>query len=377
MQNPTVAEQTMVVTTDVLKRVTQILTIMEKQHITLSDLENQLNGTGEIQHGPIIQEAVAPQVQYIQIGKPKLSPLAIGEAWAEYIAAEVVAKGMATSTIENWNWNRRVVMEYCNGGSNKHGLQGKEIVDIQDVTLEDMIDFRKYLNGWLAQDVVRIITTRFCKVARWCGMRGYNVLNTEFVGMPKHQKRRVQFLTYDEVRDFIEVVKQPHRNLTEAGRLRNVAICEVLFSSGARISEVMNLNKDSIKNKTFLISETKSKNSREAYISDRAERAINAYLEERGHDKCPALFISTQDTVRYKAGSVRRFFRNACNDSRFTKVHPHTFRHSFGTYMLLNKVDLITIAHMMGHESVQTTQIYTHVTNPQVREAYERVMAHV
>ncbi len=366
-------------TAESLMRAAQIVMIMEKEGITFTELENQLSGARRVPRdniSPIIQ-TLEPQIKYVQVDKTKLPPLTVADAYMDYIAAEVVAKGMALETINNWNWDKRVTVEYCAGATNKHGLQGKEIHDVQDIDMDYMIDFRKYLAAYLAQDTVRQIMTRFCKVIRWCGARGYTVMNTEFVGLPKHQKRRVQFLTLDEVRDFIEVVKRPHRNLTEAGRLRNVAICEVLFSSGARISEVMNLNKDSIKNHCFLISETKSKNSREAYISDRAEKAIATYLEERGHDKCPALFMSTQDMVRFKAGSVRRFFRNACEDSRFKSVHPHTFRHSFATYMLLNKVDLITIAHMLGHESVQTTQIYTHVTNPQVREAYEQVMAHV
>lgn len=64
--------------------------------------------------------------------------------------------------------------------------------------------------------------------------------------------------------------------------------------------------------------------------------------------------------------SVRHFFKKACRDSDFCKIHPHTMRHSFATYLLEKGVDIVSIANFLGHENLQTTQLYTHVSSPKL-----------
>lgn len=207
-------------------------------------------------------------------------------------------------------------------------------------------------------------------------MRGYDVIKAKFINLPQHEKHEVKCLSLEDVREFIELVGQPHENLSEQGRLRNVAICEILFSSGVRISELLRLNRGDIKNRTFRVIQGKSKTGRPCFISRRAERALNAYLKTRV-DRCKALFISTQEDKRLSANTVRHVFQYVCKHSRFEGVHPHTLRHSFATYMLNSGVDLVTISKMLEHEDVQTTQIYTHVFNPQLKATHDKVMARV
>lgn len=140
---------------------------------------------------------------------------------------------------------------------------------------------------------MRKALTALRRLPQWCDIHGYSVLNPGLIGLPKHEKRDIKFLTPTEVRDFIDVVKMPRLNLTEQARLRNVAICEVLFASGIRVSELVKLDRNSIKNKVFNVS-GKSKYSRECYINDRAEKALDEYLATRVDNCTLCLYLRKQ-----------------------------------------------------------------------------------
>lgn len=318
---------------------------------------------------------VAPQFQLVQVAKPKTERMTVAKAFDEYINAEVIPSGMAANTVKHWKYMKLLAVNYCSGEPNRHGFVGKKVEAIQDLELDDVIKYREYLCQWIRQDGVRKALTALRKLLQWLDMCGYEVLNPGFIGLPKHEKRQIEWLSREEVRDFIDIVKMPRMNLCEQARLRNVAICEVLFSSGIRVSELIKLDRDSIKNRKFVIS-GKSKNSRPCFISKRAEKALNEYLATRV-DHCCALFISTQEDKRMTDQSVRHFFKKACRDSDFCKIHPHTMRHSFATYLLEKGVDIVSIANFLGHENLQTTQLYTHVSSPKLQLTHDRIMARV
>lgn len=308
----------------------------------------------------------------IQMTKIRTRVLSVGDAFNQYIQDQVIAAGMATGTIRHWEYMQKMAMDFCSGEPNKHGFVGRKITDIQDFGIDDVTAYRIHLSKWVRPDTVRKALTALRRLLQWCDIHGYNVLNPGLIGLPKHEKREIKFLSREEVRDFIDIVKLPRLNLSEQGRLRNIAICEVLFASGIRVSELIKLDRKSIKNKTFVIS-GKSKNSRECYITERAEKALNEYLATRV-DNCPAMFISTQADVRMSDQTVRNIFKRACLESDFVGVHPHTLRHSFATYLLSRGVDLMTISTLLGHDNVQTTQLYTHVTNRTAQIAYNVAM---
>lgn len=311
----------------------------------------------------------------VQMAKLRTRDLPVGSAFDQYIQDEVICAGMATGTIRHWEFMKKLATDFCSGEPNKHGFSGRKIDDIQDFGIDDVTAYRIHLSKWVRPDTVRKALTALRRLLQWCDIHGYSVLNPGLIGLPKHEKRDIKFLTPEEVRDFIDVVKMPRLNLTEQARLRNVAICEVLFASGIRVSELIKLDRNSIKNKVFNVS-GKSKYSRECYINDRAEKALNEYLATRV-DNCTAMFISTQADVRMSDQSVRNIFKRACLDSDFVGVHPHTMRHSFATHLLSQGVDLMTIAMILGHDNVQTTQLYTHVTNRMAQRAYDAVMKHM
>lgn len=349
---------------------------LEKEGLTITDLINTARARKMGANAGVSVSAPAPEVVYVTSDKPKLPPLSIAKAYEEYIKSQVIAQNMTEKTIRHWQYMARLTVAFFSGEANEHTRAHKPVLSLQELTYDDTLDFQRYLASWLRPDTVRVAMTRLRCVVEWCDMRGYEVIKAKFINLPKHEKREAKCLSLEEVREFIEEVGKPRQNLTEQGRLRNIAICEILFSSGVRISELLRLNRNSIKNRTFQVVQGKSKEGRPCFISRRAERALNAYLKTRV-DHCKALFISTEEDKRLSAGTVRHMFHYICDHSRFEGVHPHTLRHSFATHLLTNGVDLVTIARMLGHEDVQTTQIYTHIFNPQLKAAHDRVMARV
>ena len=177
----------------------------------------------------------------------------------------------------------------------------------------------------------------------------------------------------------------------EVARLRDSAILELLFSSGVRISELVQLK---TKQMNFERGEFtvrgKGDKLRLVFMSGEAIRALQLYLMKR-HDNNPALFVShskigntierqiesiggsKENVPGLTARSVQRLVKKyAMLAGIMHKVTPHTFRHSFATDLLQNGADIRSVQTLLGHASITTTQIYTHVTNSQLREVHKK-----
>lgn len=284
----------------------------------------------------------------------------VSEAFNLYRRAEVMAAGLSSKTDESYVYAGKLAKNFLGD------------VDVTTVTAEDVRSYYEHLLGWQKPDTARGNIVCLRAVFRMLKRQKYDVIDPDEIKVPRREKREINYLTEAEVMEFIDVVGEKQRGYSELNRLRNIAIVEVLFASGIRVSELCRLNRNSIKNRQFVVV-GKSKDPRPCYISERAENAIQKYLERRT-DNCPALFVSNQNERRITPGNVRRVFQNACNRSDFVDVHPHTIRHSFATYMLEKGVDLRYIGDFMGHQSLDTTKIYTHYTNPKLRAIYDVAM---
>lgn len=284
----------------------------------------------------------------------------VSEAFDLYRRAEVVAGGLSRKTFESYIYSEKLAM----------GFFGD--VPISKIQAMDVRDYYDHLLTWQKPDTARgnIICIR--SVLRYCKRKGEDVMDIEDIKIPKRQKREIHYLTPPEIDEFIDVVATPTRGYAEINRLRNVAIVELLWATGLRVGELCKLNRNSIRNRQFTMV-GKSKAPRVCFINDRAEAALKAYLAKRT-DKCEALFVANQTERRITTGGVQRIFKCACDKSDFDDVHPHTIRHSFATFMLERNVDLRYIADLLGHESLDTTKIYTHYANPKLRMVYENAM---
>lgn len=154
--------------------------------------------------------------------------------------------------------------------------------------------------------------------------------------------------------------------------LRDKAILELLFSTGLRVSELTSLNRDSLDlaRDEFSV-RGKGEKVRLVFLSPNAKTAINMYLEKRG-DIEEALLVNTKkEPARLTPRQIQRLIRfYAAKAGIAKKVTPHTLRHFFATDLLINGADLRSVQALLGHSSISTTQIYTHLTDKALREVH-------
>lgn len=285
----------------------------------------------------------------------------IKEAFAYYIDSEIVVGGLSKKTQETYFYASKLVVAFFGD------------VLLSSLRLEDVRDFYKHLLTWQKPDSARANLICLRAVIRLFKNLGEPVMDPSLIKTPKREKRLIQYLTNHEMIEFIAVVGQKRRGYAEINRLRNKAIIELLYATGMRVGELCSLNRNSIKDRQFTII-GKSKNPRICFITEHVENSINEYLNLR-EDNERALFISNQTKNRITPSNIREVFKNACARSDFKGVHPHTIRHSFATYLLSREVDLRYISALMGHESLDTTKIYTHYSNPKLKTVYENAMS--
>lgn len=293
-------------------------------------------------------------------GGERFYQMLISEAYDLYRKSEIIAGGLSNKTFESYFYGEKLAVKYFSD------------VDITSLTPADVRGFYDHLLSWQKPDTARCNIVCLRAVIKLCWRNGLPVINPDLIKVPKREKRVIQYLTEPEIDAFIEVVGQRRKGYAEINRLRNIAIVELLSATGLRVSELCRLNRDSIKERQFTVV-GKSKSPRICFITKRAEQALESYLSAR-NDNNRALFVSNETGERITTGTVRRIFQNACNRSEFNGVHPHTIRHSFATTLLSHEVDIRYISDLMGHESLDTTKMYTHFTNPKLRSIYEMAM---
>ena len=161
--------------------------------------------------------------------------------------------------------------------------------------------------------------------------------------------------------------------------LRDKAILELLFSTGLRVSELCNLNHDSVNlNKDEFSVRGKGEKVRLVFLSSEAKSAVKTYLNKRT-DMEEAMFINLKNKANNNDSSDRLTPRSVERIIKFyaikvgisKKVTPHTLRHSFATDLLQNGADIRSVQMMLGHSSISTTQIYTHVTDEHLRDIHK------
>ncbi|HEX9059135.1 MAG TPA: site-specific tyrosine recombinase/integron integrase [Clostridia bacterium] len=201
------------------------------------------------------------------------------------------------------------------------------------------------------------------------------VMSPEKIELPRTHSRSPKFLDSRQVEKLLAMpdIKTPWG-------LRDRTILELFFSTGLRVSELFRLNRDSVNlaSREFSIVGKGSK-TRLVFISDEAAKWIAKYLEIR-KDNFKPLFIrysreinTDGEKMRLSVSSIERMVKSYI---RFAGISvdatPHTLRHSFASDLLRNGANLVQIQHMLGHSNIATTQIYTHVTNDELRNAHKQ-----
>lgn len=203
-------------------------------------------------------------------------------------------------------------------------------------------------------------------------------LDSNKVELAKQEPRQVSFLEGYDLAAFLQAPLSA-KNSSKLVKLRDRAILELLFSTGLRVSELarLRINDINLKKPEFTIRGKGSK-LRLVFLSDDAKSAIRGYLEAR-QDTEPFLFIghgkiNKESSQQYglTPRSIERLVEKYALMAGITKrVTPHTLRHSFATDLLIGGADIRSVQQLLGHSSITTTQVYTHVTDQQLRQVYQ------
>lgn len=294
------------------------------------------------------------------------------ELISDFIESLEVERGRSQKTAENYYLYLQRLIEFA----------GDEPITILNAEL--VRKWRLWLNRYKSQngETLSTLTQSYHLIAlrsflTYCSKRGIETLTPEKIELPKVRRKQVSFLSSGEVVRLIEAVDTN----SETG-LRDRAIIELLFSSGLRVSELVNLNRNHInlKRGEFTV-RGKGQKDRPVFISPEASEWLASYLTTRNDSYIP-LFIRYTGTapadkrgedMRLTARTIQRLVSKYALIAGITKhVSPHTMRHSFATDLLMNGADLRSVQGMLGHSNIATTQVYTHITDPHLREVHQR-----
>lgn len=210
---------------------------------------------------------------------------------------------------------------------------------------------------------------------RWLIKNDYTVMSPDKIDLPKVSERQVKFLSGEQVD---RILNAP--SLSTIQGKRDKAILETLFSTGLRVSELCGLNRDKVNLETREFGVVgKGGKARVVFLSARAVKYLDEYLKNRD-DHFKPLFIhhkgksdptTPDEKMRLTPRSVQRMIKKYGEKMKLpVDVTPHVMRHSFATDLLMAGADLRSVQEMLGHKNVSTTQIYTHVTNKQLKDIH-------
>ena len=302
----------------------------------------------------------------------------------EYLEIE---KGRSENTLRNYDFYLRRFAKFA------------KITNPEKITYDLVRKYRLWLNRYsdkktgqqLSQKTQNFHLIALRSFLKYLSRQDIQSLRAEKIELAQQSQAQINFLDGDDLDRLLEApLKSDAR---EIARLRDKAILETLFSTGLRVSELCKLTKETVnlKKDEFTI-RGKGNKLRLVFLSDRAKQAIKNYLDKRvdvsidlfvAHDRAKPARRSLgeggksqsrkqQKSAALTARSVQRIVEKYARAAGITKeITPHTLRHSFATDLLSGGADIRAVQSMLGHESITTTQIYTHVTNKRLKDVHK------
>jgi len=300
----------------------------------------------------------------------------LGDLIQDFLEYCEIERGHSELTIRNYEHYLARFLEFLENSRSSN-------VTPKSITNDKIRSYRLYLNRLpgTEDESMKRITQNYHLIAiraflKYLAKRDIESLSPEKIELIDAKRKQVGFLDSKEIESLLSAPRQFAKKPEVLAR--DEAILELLFSTGLRVSELCNLNRGQINTtKGEVAVRGKGGKDRVVFISPSAASAIGAYLKNRKDDWEP-LFIhygglkdSEGEYMRLTPRSIQRLVANYAALAGITKkVTPHILRHSFATDLLFNGADLRSVQEMLGHSSITTTQMYTHVTNKQLKEVH-------
>ena len=296
----------------------------------------------------------------------------LAQDFLDYLEIE---KGRATNTVGNYKFYLKRFFIWAN------------ITDPGQIDQNVVRNFRLWLNRQkdAAGQLLKKNTQNYHLIAlraflKYLAKRDIKTLAPEKIELAKMPDRQIEFLEGSDLENFLqgpEKVEQP-----TIIKLRDKAILETLFSTGLRVSELASLKIEAVNlNKDEFTVRGKGAKLRVVFLSNQAKHFLKQYLAARkdmsayiftNHDKAGKKRNKSKDDKGLTPRSVQRIVQKYAKIAGITKkITPHVLRHSFATDLLTGGADIRSVQAMLGHSSITTTQIYTHITDKQLREVYK------
>ena len=283
-----------------------------------------------------------------------------------------IEKGRSLKTVENYDRYLNRFFSYA------------KISNAGEITEDAIRNYRLWLNrqpttnnkqpttGTLKKNTQNYYLIALRAFLKYLSARGVVSLSAEKIELAKVSERSLDLISSEELE---RLLSAPEGNSIKP--LRDKAILELLFSTGLRVSELCSLSRDVDLKKDEFSVRGKGDKIRVVFFSASAKDAVKKYLEKRT-DMDDALFINIgrvnkeKESIRLTPRSVERIVKHYAIKAGISRtVTPHIIRHSFATDLLENGADLRSVQALLGHANINTTQIYTHVTDKHLREIHK------
>ena len=290
----------------------------------------------------------------------------------EYVEIE---RGRSLKTVQNYEHYINRFIDFLKSNS------------LSSITDDSMREFRLYLNRLnrptpvgQPKETLKKKTQNYHLIAirsflKYIRKRGFEVYPPERIELAKVPERSLDLISHDEL---VRLIAAPLQEKNELRRLRDTALFHLFFSTGLRVSELCSLNRNIDLRQDEISVRGKGEKIRVVFLTDDAKQAIKDYLGKRV-DVDLGLFIQLgpgakqAQTLRLTPRSIERIVKDySLKAGILKKVTPHVLRHTFATDLLFNGADLRAVQMMLGHANISTTQIYTHITDKQLRDVHKK-----
>jgi len=286
------------------------------------------------------------------------------QQFLEYLEIE---RGRSLNTIGNYSHYLDRFFEYS------------KIKEPKNITDDIVREFRLWLNrqAGINGETLKKRTQNYYLIAlrsflKYLANRNITSLPPERIELAKVPERGLDLISSEEL---TRLLLAP--NGSDLKSLRDKAILELLFSTGLRVSELCSLSRYMDISKDEFSVRGKGEKVRVVFVSQEAKQAVKTYLNKR-EDMDDALFVrisekkTSNSSLRITARSIERIIKHyAIKAGISKKVTPHVIRHSFATDLLQNGADIRSVQALLGHANINTTQIYTHVTDKGLKDIHK------